>query len=82
MSALCEECREARSGWLNYHPTYPIKIASGASYDDSVKGVVANRNSRAKETYDLIRRQCSLIERICFLKHQFISVDWTQIEIP
>lgn len=69
MTALCPSCRADRDAWLRYRPVYPIKIASGASYDDSVAGVMANRQARADATYQLIRDQIALIERICATQH-------------
>lgn len=69
MTELCPSCRADRDAWLRYRPTYPIKIASGASRDDTVAGVLDNRRARAESTYQLIRDQIALIHRICAAKH-------------
>lgn len=73
--SLCPDCYTKDQGWLMYKPLRrdkrwgPIKIASGAAYDDTPRGVADNLKRRADDAYDLIRFQRALIAQICQEQH-------------
>lgn len=46
-----------------------VRINSGASWDDSVRGVVWRRERRYDDWRALVKSQCDLIADICARKH-------------
>ena len=67
---LCAPCQAQSDGWLDYRATSPVKIASGASRDDTVAGVADARRARHESWANLIRDQQAAIRRICENQHQ------------
>lgn len=67
---LCPSCKAESDAWLDYRLPRRLKIASGAAYDDTVRGVRDNRKARYEEWRNTILLHRDLIKRICEAKHQ------------
>jgi hypothetical protein len=68
--SLCDACKAQSDAWLDYRITKPVKIASGAAYDDTLAGVADARKARFEEWRSTIRSQQAAIKRICEEQHQ------------
>lgn len=67
-------CREASDKWLDYRVTPGVKIASGASRDDTPAGVADARRARYEAWRNTIQNQQDLIRKICADKHQAVEI--------
>ena len=74
MTALCDDCKRQHDAWLDYRLPSRLKIASGAAYDDTAKGVADARRGRFEQWRNLIRAQQAAIRRICEEQHQAQAV--------
>lgn len=62
---MCAECRAKHDAWLDYRLSPTVKIASGASRDDTVAGLADRRRARFQEWKGTINRQQALIRAQC-----------------
>ena len=62
---MCATCQARHDDWLDYRLPTRVKIASGASRDDTVAGVAEARKVRFQEWRDTINRQQALIRSQC-----------------
>lgn len=66
---LCPPCRAAARAWEDYREPSTLKIAAGASRDDTSAGARDNRAARVTERRALIEQQLRLLRGICERKH-------------
>ena len=73
---LCSECRCEADRWLDTSPAMlrPIRIAAGASYDDTAGGVSDNRRNRHNDWARLVNFQTGLIVDSCGRTHRLGQV--------
>jgi hypothetical protein len=63
---LCDKHLAGWNAWTDNYPfVLPLRINSGASGDDTVKGVVARKKRAIEDWKETIRFQQALIRRIC-----------------
>jgi len=68
--SLCDECQAKSQSWLDYRVAPRLKIASGASRDDTAAGVADARRGRFDQWRTTVRDQQALIKSICEERHQ------------
>lgn len=62
---MCATCQAQHDAWLDYRLPAGVKIASGASRDETVAGVADARAARLQEWRDTINRQQTMIRTQC-----------------
>lgn len=75
---LCAPCKKKSDGWLDYRVSPSLKIASGASRDDTPAGVADARRARYDTWRNTIRTQQELIRRLCAEQHQAVEAPSSQ----
>ena len=71
---LCDDCQKSYNKWLSYEP-WPWReqcykcLAKGGPHYTGCTACTASLTKHREETWDLIRRQVELIERICERHH-------------
>ncbi|MUM06200.1 hypothetical protein FZI93_15120 [Mycobacterium sp. CBMA361] len=77
---LCDACKQKSEAWLDYRLPRSVKIASGASRDDTTAGVSDAQRGRFDKWRKTISEQHDLIQRICEKNHQ-VSTDVYSIDL-
>lgn len=63
--SLCPSQQREVDAWLDYRPRHPLRISSGAAYDETPAGVRDAHRRAYCEWKTLVRGQLEAIEMAC-----------------